>query len=739
MTDFVRAVAQRAVGATDDLSESTSLLLGWYGALLDELPVAVFVKDLEGRYLVVNKQFVDEYNERAPVTRSELIGRTDYDFLPSTVAEVFDHKDKLVLAGNEIRGLEEQLDHADGAVTFYRTTKLAIRDSAGRACGLVGFSSGISEPVRVAEALAESERRYRLALRASRDGIFELDLANQEVVLSPRGARLLHLPVSNEPRPSNGLFHYAGDEEQAALELAIRDLVRDPSQILSFQYSAVLLDGERRTLRLEAAPVVENDRVTRIIGSVADVTDAVANENRLRELANHDDLTALGNRRALLTAVDEILETGVKGAALLYLDLDDFKLVNDALGHLAGDQMLVEVARRLRSLITASDVVARLGGDEFAVLLRPVGRVDRVVDVSAAVIESFAAPFMIGEVETYASVSIGAIVLDGYETSDDLIRDVDAAMYSAKRERVPIRFFEPDMHHTAASLRQLHSDVRRAVDGNEFHLAYQPLVAAGDHRVVSLEALLRWTPAGEMKPRSPSDFLPVLEETGQIIDVGAWVINDACRQLAEWRDLYGIGDLNVSVNLSRVQILHQGLVGIIQEALHRFGLPGSAVTFEVTETAIAADVERVAAVLSEIRELGATVAIDDFGVGQSCLSQLYDLPIDRMKIDVSFVRRITDATSHWDPVLDAILSMGHGLGMAMVAEGVETLEQAQWLAANGCDVLQGYYFDRPLTPLDLAERIVDGQVSASGADPNPTGLAPPSPDSVPAVPRTLPE
>lgn len=716
MADLVRTETERVVALTS--SPDSALLLRWYEQLIDELPVAIFAKDLEGRYVVVNRRFVDSFSATTPLSRAEIIGRTDFDFLPATDAEVYDHKDKLVIRGHEIRDLEEQLVRPDGTTEFYRTTKTALHDAHGNPVGLFGFATEVSEPVRVAEALAASERRYRLALRASRDGIWELDLASQTVVLSARGSRLLHLPVTNEPRPNDSLFHYEDPIEKEDLATAILDLRDNPSRVLSFQYRVRLLDGERRTLRLEAAPVVENGEVTRVIGSVADVTEAVANEQRLVELANRDDLTSLDNRRALLEAIDRMLDDGVEGAALLYLDLDDFKLVNDSLGHLVGDQMLIEVARRLRSTVSPTDIVARFGGDEFAVLLRPEARDgggDRVAEVSRAIIESFSTPFVLGDdVETYGSASIGALVLDGYGSSDELIRDADTAMYSAKKARASMRYFQPDMHHAAANLRKLHSDLRRAVEAQEFNLLYQPVVTAESHDVVSLEALLRWTPDGSTEPQSPAAFLPALEETGLIIDVGEWVIQESCRQLAEWRDVYGLADMNVSINLSRAQLHHGGLLDSIRSGLHLFGLPGSTVTFEITETAIAADHQDLHAILDEIRGLGATIAIDDFGVGQSCLSQLYDLPIDRIKIDMSFVQRITESRDHRDPVLGAILSMGGDLGMGTVAEGVESEAQARWLADHGCDFLQGYYFDRPLTPLAVTEQTRDATFRTSG-------------------------
>ena len=712
--DEARATAAKLLdaGVSDT---SNGVVREWYEQLIDELPFSVFIKDPAGRYVVVNRRFVEFQQSIRPLTKERIIGAIPSDLVGHSVADAHAQADERVLDGETIRDWDVSIRRVDGTDQVFRVSKFPLRGDDGAIVGLIGISTEVTESTRVAKELAESERRYRLALRASRDGIWELDIASWTTTISPRCARMLHLPVSGDPMPSDSLFGYQRPGERQRVLDAIERLQTDPGQMMSVRCDIVLHDGEPRTVQLESAALTENGVVVRLIGSIADVTDAVENERRLEHLANHDHLTSLDNRRSLTMAIDRIIENDVCGAVLLYLDLNGFKLVNDSFGHPAGDEMLIAVGERLRDHVEPDDLVARLGGDEFAILLRPgVEGQDRASEITRAILDSFSEPFVIGGVETFASVSIGVLATEGYTNSDDLVRDADTAMYSAKKQRAPVSYFEPGMHQAASSLRKLHSDLRRANERNEFRLVYQPIVRAVTGSVVAVEALLRWMPAGTTTTLLPSTFLPALEETGLIVDVGNWVIEEACRQLAAWRAVDHLEGVRVSINLSRAQIHQIELASWISECLGRFGLRGSDVIFELTETAISTDTAQLLSVLQEIRALGAGVAIDDFGVGQSCLSQLHDLPIDQMKIDMSFVRRIHDGTVHDDPVLGAILGLSAALDKRTVAEGVETEDQATWLVAHGCEKLQGFFFDRPLTPLQVSEQIVDGRLTTSG-------------------------
>lgn len=680
--------------------------VSWFEQLMDELPFAVLFKDLSGNFLHVNQRFVDLYPAGEGATRDDIIGRSDFDFLPLADAEVFEHKDHHVIAGSGIRDLTEEHIRSDGTVEFHRTTKLPIRGEDGVIDGVMSFSMEVTEPVRVAQALATNERRYRLAMRASRDGVWELDVSSNMVEFSGRAARLLHLPATNEAIPASGIFTICDEDDQLMFTKAIDDVRTGRSRSISVKLAVRLRDGELRTLQIEGAALTEGGATTRVIGSLADVTEAVENERRLRHMADHDHLTGLGNRRSLIARLDEIIAGNETGYVLLYLDLDDFKVINDSLGHNAGDELLIAVAERLRSVVRDDDLVTRVGGDEFAVLLAPRRQRRAGATVSSSILRALAQPLDLGGDTTYTSASIGILHTEGYVDSDALMRDADTAMYSAKSIKGTARMFESHMHSVAVSRHQLHSDLRRACDADQFELVYQPLVDATTHEVHSLEALIRWNPGTGLI--SPAEFLPALERTGMIVDVGQWVIEQACRQLATWR-ARGLTGLGVSINLSRVQVRHGGLVELIEKTLTEHGLDPGGVTFEVTETAIAADVERLVDVLTGIRNLGAHVAIDDFGVGQSCLAQLHEIPVDSIKIDQSFVSRIGDRLDHVDPVLEAVLNLGRSLEKRTVGEGVETMEQAEWLRSRGCDLLQGYVFARPLAP-SVVEQLIVGDV-----------------------------
>ena len=429
--------------------------------------------------------------------------------------------------------------------------------------------------------------------------------------------------------------------------------------------------------------------------TVTDVTDERRREAELRHQALADDLTALPNRRAVLDEVENLLADRAP-FSLLYLDLDRFKVVNDSLGHDAGDALLQAVGTRLSRLTGPSDMVGRLGGDEFAVVVGGRDHRPRALYLAKLGIgRALAPPVLIGGLERYTAASVG-VVLDstGYPSAQAMLRDADTAMYRAKESQVGHRIFEPEMAVAAVEELDLQTRLRRAVDDNQLELHYQPIFDTETLAMVALEALLRWRPE-PVGLVPPSSILPFLERSGLIVQVGAWVVDDSCRQLAEWwkRDPR-FDDMTLAINLSRVQFDAPGLAETIASALNRHGLPPSALIVEITESAGVGEADHLVRALTQIRDLGVKVALDDFGVGQSSLSQLNELPLDIIKIDRTFVARIADRRD--EPVLEATFRMADALGLTTVAEGVETDDQVEWLRQRGCDRLQGFGLSRPL-------------------------------------------
>jgi diguanylate cyclase (GGDEF)-like protein len=447
--------------------------------------------------------------------------------------------------------------------------------------------------------------------------------------------------------------------------------------------------------------------VTHYVGSFFDITDRKKAEQDIHQLAFYDSLTELPNRRLLLDRLQQALAASARSGeygAIMFIDLDNFKTINDTKGHDYGDLLLVETARRLQSCVREGDTVARLGGDEFLVILEGMkgekayaaALADEVSDKILAVLGR---PYLIKEQEFHCTASIGINLFMGHDSSaEELLKYADIAMYQAKiAGRNTLRFFDPEMQVILEAQAALASDLRRALKMSEFELHYQPKVNLRTGGVSSAEALLRWR-----HPKrglvSPAEFIPSLEESGLIVPVGAWALRTACLQARAWQNM-GIESCGVAVNLSAVQF-HRGqdICEVVQQTLKETGLEAKFLELEITESTIMKDVESAAKTLRELKSLGVRLSVDDFGTGHSSLNYLKRFSTDVLKIDQSFVRDITT-----DPddalITSAIIGLAHNLGMKVIAEGVETEAQMAFLTRNGCDEMQGYYYSKPL-PVD---------------------------------------
>ena len=465
-------------------------------------------------------------------------------------------------------------------------------------------------------------------------------------------------------------------------------------------------DGEVRFIHIQA--IVEADEIgtpVRMLGTVQDVTDRTALEEKIVHQALYDPLTDLANR-ALFA---DRLELALAGAprygrrvVVLVMDLNGFKAVNDTLGHSVGDQLLIEVAARTRPCIRPSDTVARLGGDEFAILLEDAG-IEEAVGVAERILERFREPFEIEGRELFIDGSIGiAESPSGSVSAEALLRDADAAMYTAKRSgKGAYEVFQPEFHVKVLRRFELSTDLRRAVEHGEFVLHYQPIVTLKEGTMTGVEALIRWVRSdGQMV--SPADFIPVAEQTGLIVPIDRWVMNEACRQTIAWeRQVPGGGAISISVNISVRQLNDARLTKDVQETLQEVGLDSSRLTLEITESVLMQDAEGTLRVLQELKTLGVRLAIDDFGTGFSSLNYLRRLPVDVVKIDRSFVAGIASQSSEWT-LARGIIRLVHELGLETVAEGVERADQRAHLQALGCRLAQGFFFARPMEPDAIA-------------------------------------
>ncbi|MFK4654230.1 diguanylate cyclase (GGDEF)-like protein/PAS domain S-box-containing protein [Bradyrhizobium japonicum] len=447
--------------------------------------------------------------------------------------------------------------------------------------------------------------------------------------------------------------------------------------------------------------------------AMVDITERRKAEARIAHMALHDGLTNLANRALYQERLGKALEGGNavgKGVAVLCIDLDLFKNVNDSFGHSMGDCLLKQVADRLRSQVAGNNLAARLGGDEFAVILAEDSSPKQAGDFAAGLIEILGAPYEIdgNQVVIGASIGIALSPSDGTR-SEELMRNADMALYSAKADgRGTHRFFEREMDHRVQRRRELELDLRRAFASDEFELHYQPLVDIASDKISGFETLLRWRHP-EKGMISPAEFIPVAEEIGLIAPLGEWVLREACREAVKWPP-----KVKVAVNLSPVQFRSRNLVQVAISALANSGLPPKRLELEITESVFLAETETNLAILHQLRELGISISLDDFGTGYSSLSYLRSFPFDKIKIDRSFVKDL-DKSSDCVAIVRAIAGLGRSLNVATTAEGVETTEQLDWLRAEGCNEAQGFLFSAAKPAAEVGQLLLRFGAKASTA------------------------
>lgn len=479
------------------------------------------------------------------------------------------------------------------------------------------------------------------------------------------------------------------------------DLVRQ-RRALAARFKPHRLERTRpngRTHLVEGEPLLIDGRTMGFITTYTDITEQKQAEASIAHLAHHDALTGLANRFSLYARLEQAIADARRHAqslAVLFLDLDRFKNINDSLGHHMGDQLLMLVAQRLRATVREADIVARLGGDEFVIVLHSLKGAQSAAHVASKLLAALSAPYVLDTLDLHVTPSIGiSLFPDDDEDATGLMRNADAAMYHAKAlGRANFQFFTEELNRRITERLKLESRLRGAIARNELALWYQPKIAAHDGRIVGVEALLRWHhPDGGLV--APSSFIPIAEETGLIVDIGTWVICQACRQAQAWQSR-GIAPLGVSVNLSTRQIRDAGLLTTVTETLQHTGLDPALLELEITESTVMERPDTAIELLRALKALGLKIAVDDFGTGHSSLSYLKLLPLDRLKIDRSFVSDL-ERDPNDAAIVAAAVSLAHNLGLSVTAEGVETATQVERLRALGCDELQGYHFSRPIT------------------------------------------
>ncbi len=716
-------------------------------AILMHSRAAMFVKDAAGRYLRVNDQFAQEYG----LPREAFAGQTDAQIFPADLARALQINDELVLTqGKTIEFKHKRADKQGSRTNLI--FKFPVKDAIGRIVGIGGTVTDITEQLLAAQSIQRQALRQgviagfgQFALR--NPGIEELiaeAVDSLDKGLQPEFSRYLELAPDEtrlEFKAGSGWSGAWADRRHFDTVMETQDRL-----VLGARETALIEDYAAETRR-RPSPILEDHGIrsgaevlvwgihgpygllgvySREPGAFAqdsaDFLEAIKNtlaaaidrkfaEDRLAYLAQFDSLTGLPNRTMYIERLSQALgrtNRDKRSVGVLFVDVDRFKSVNDKLGHSGGDEVLARVAGRLESCVCPTDTVARLSGNEFALLLDDLAKPEDAAMMSERVIASLAKPFRVHGHEVYVSVSLGISVspADGADP-DALLKNADMAMYRAKQAgRNTYRFFLPEMNAQAAERLRTETELRGALARREFVLHYQPKASIETGCISGFEALLRWN-----HPKrglvAPAQFIAILEDTGLINEVGEWVVRQVCEQIRTWQ-IEGLKTSPVAVNLSARQFNRNDLDAAVVRILEDTGIDPNLLEFELTESILMSDSEDAVRVLDNMKRCGIRLSVDDFGTGYSSLAYLRRFPLDSLKIDRAFIRHI--ATVSGDATIaKAIISLAHSLKLRVVAEGVETQAQLDFLREHGCDEMQGYLFARPMSAADCAQAMIEGR------------------------------
>jgi diguanylate cyclase (GGDEF)-like protein/PAS domain S-box-containing protein len=602
----------------------------------------------------------------------------------------------------------------DGTTFPVSLTSDVVRDESGRPVAVVTTSMDITERQRSEAKLRESEERYALAARGANDGLWDWNLSTNQLHLSTRWREMLGYDGEAVSAGPDAWFDLVHSDDLPGLEVSIAAHLQGLSPHLEYEHRLQRRDGSHCWVLCRGMAVRDDQgRVTRMAGSMTDVTERKEAESRLQHDAFYDGLTGLPNRalftKLLQRSIGRAQRSENRRYAVLFLDLDRFKVINDSLGHAYGDRLLVALARRLEGCLRPGDTVARLGGDEFTILLDDIEDASDATRVADRVEQELQEPFELDEHEAFTSASIGiAFGASAYSTSEEIIRDADLAMYRAKNQgKGRYEVFDQKMHSQAMNLLDLETSLRHAVDRDELVVQYQPIVTLGSSAISGFEALVRWRhPVRGLL--APGDFIPLAEETGLIVQIGEWVLREACRQVREWQMKFpSEPPYSVSVNLSPRQIRQPQFVEGVIAILEEVELDPRSLKLEITENTLMEHADSNVAVVHQLTDAGVQVLIDDFGTGYSSLSYLHRFSVDSLKIDRSFVRKLEEEEESLE-IVRSIVTLARALGMTVIAEGVETTGQEQQLKDLKCEEGQGYLFSHAVDNSTIDELLAHG-------------------------------
>ena len=703
----LRDADQQVVGILVTCSDITNLKttsraldqqLHFTQELLEVIPSPIFYRGKSGEYLGFNRAWEEYFGKR----REEWIGTRPHQLLTAAEADAAEAEDSLVMGNGKNVIAESVVKDQHGVPRNIVRHISRFTNAKGEPAGIIGVLTDISDFKQVSQALEASERRFKALTESAMDIVTVLDA---DGVIRYQSTSVKHL-LGYDPADMLGKnqFDLVHRDDVANMREAFKQLIEAGQMEAPIEFRARNCEGAWRTLESIGKNCLNNPEVGGIIVNTRDVTDRKVIQEHIQHLAFHDALTGLPNRSLMQDRVSQAITRAERTGsrfAVMFIDIDNFKNINDSLGHDVGDELLRQVAKRLTASVRGHDTIARQGGDEFIVLLDQLEGHQGATRVAQKVLEALRTVYRVGGADQHVSGSIGiALYPDDGRDAPTLLKNADTAMFHGKAlGKNTYQFFTPQMNIAVKRRAAMESNLRAAVKNGDFALVYQPQVDLNTGEIVALEALVRWM-SEDSGTMMPGEFIPLAEETGLINEIGEWVLREACRQAVAWHKA-GFPPRRVAINLSARQLAEKGFTDLLLRTLKETGLDPNLLELEITESQVMRQGEGSVMLLNEIASLGVLLAVDDFGTGYSSLSYLKRLPIGKLKIDQSFVRDIT-VDPNDTAIVVAIINMAKSLDLDIIAEGIETAGQLTLLRAKGCSVGQGYYFSVPLSADDLA-------------------------------------
>lgn len=666
--------------------------LNYYKSLYQQNPDLILHFDLDGNIMRINK-VIESYGYK----EDELLNHPFSTFIvPDYLEQTLEQFNKAA-SGKEIN-YTTSLYTKDGTVSEVSVKYIPIYDD-NQVVGVYGILKDITELVDMQLALEDTQALYQNVAEDSHVGIYIIDNGVIVYVNKKMGEMLGY---REKEMIGKNVMNFIYNEDQDLVAKNMRKRLEEGNTHVQYQYRALKKDKSIIYMEVYGTSTIYKGNVA-ILGTVIDITARKIAEQKVEYMAYHDSLTGLYNRFYFHKHLQEALDQdSTKNLAVLFLDLDRFQLINDSMGHVIGDSLLIEISNRLRRCIGEQGILARNGGDEFLFSFTNLNH-EGVSQVTELILDCFTQPFYIEQYEIHTSTSIGISFCPHHGNDvETLVKKADTAMYQAKRNGTNrYEFYHTDQMEKTYKKFEIEMDLHKALEQNEFQLLYQPKVDLVTGKVIGVEALIRWLHP-EKGLISPADFIPMAEDNGLILDIGEWVLRTACVQNKSWQD-FGLPPMVMSVNLSVRQLYQPNLVEIIERTLKETGLSPEYLDIEITESMLM-DTQQALNVLKEFKNIGVQLSLDDFGTGYSSLNYLKDYPLDKLKIDQSFIRNST-TDDHYATITKTIIVMAHELNIQVVAEGVESKEQLIFLQRNLCNEAQGYLFSKPLPPEELTDKL----------------------------------